>query len=162
MNSALESLHYIDDPLCLQVPYKYLKELIKEPPYCLTARLFAVVAISSCFIIPMMEALSRLFWIMLSSCKAKAKDQQVCTEIIHTSLTTTSTSNSTYSFDSDGISFIIDNSDTCVICNQRDLFIGRISTEQVAITTCEGDSSKQRYLGTMRLVFTDDSNTNHS
>ena len=30
------------------------------------------------------------------------------------------------------------------------------------MTTCEGDSAKQQYLGTMRLVLTDDSNTNHS
>ena len=118
MNSALEYLHYIDDPICLQVPYEHLKERIKEPPDFLIARLFAVVAIESCFVIPMLKDLSRFFWIMLSSCKAKAKDQQVCTEIIHTYLTTTSTSNSAYSFDSDGISFIIDNSATCVICNQ--------------------------------------------
>ena len=162
MNSALEYLHYIDDPLCLQVTYDYLKEHINEPPDSLIARIFAVVAISSCFVIPILKALSWIFWIMLSSRKAKAKDQQVCTEIIHTSLTTTSTSNSAYSFDSCGISFIVDNSATCVICNQRDLFIVRFSTEQVSITTCEGDSAKKRYLRTMRLIFTDDSNTNHS
>ena len=30
------------------------------------------------------------------------------------------------------------------------------------MTTCEGDSAKQRYLGTMRLILTDESNTNHS
>ena len=30
------------------------------------------------------------------------------------------------------------------------------------MTTCEGDSDKQRCLGTMRLILTDDSNTNQS
>ena len=29
INSALEYLHYIDDPICLQVPYEHLKERIK-------------------------------------------------------------------------------------------------------------------------------------
>ena len=118
--------------------------------------------ISSCFVIPILKDLSRFFWIMLSSRKAKAKNQQVCTEIIHTALTTTLTSNYAYSFDFDGISYIIDNSSTYVICNQRYLFIGRISIEQVLMTTCEGDSYKQRYLGTIRFILTDDSNTNHS
>ena len=99
---------------------------------------------------------------MLISRKAKSKDQKVFTEIIHTALKTTSTSNYAYCFDSDGIIFIIYNSATCVICNQRDLFIGSLSTEQVSMTTCEGDSAKQQYLGTMRLILTDDSNTNHS
>ena len=128
MNYALESLYYIDDPLCLQVPYEYLKERIKEPPYCLIARLFAVVAIASCFVIPILKALSRFFWVILSSRKSKAKYEKVCTEIIHTALTSTLISNSADPFDSDGISFIVDNSATCVNCNQRDLFIGRLST----------------------------------
>ena len=128
MDSALESPNCIDDPLCLQVPYEYIKERIKEPPDCLIARLFAIVEIPSYFVIPILKDLSRFFCIMLSSIKAKANDQQVCTEIIHTALTNISTSNSAYSFEFDGISFIIDNSATCVIFNQRDVFIGLLST----------------------------------
>ena len=124
MNSALEYLHYIDDPLCLQVTYEYIKERIKEPLYCLISRLFSVAAMVSYFVIPILKALPWFFCIMISSRKAKEKYQQVCTEVIHRALTTTLTSNYTYSFGSDGISFIVDNSATCVICNQRDLFLG--------------------------------------
>ena len=115
MNYALEYLHFIGNPLFLQVPYEYLKKRIKEPPDCLIARILSVASIASCFVIPIVKALSRFFWIMLSSRKAKERYQKVCTDIIHTYLTTTSTSNSAYSVDSDGIIFIIDNPATCVI-----------------------------------------------
>ena len=80
----------------------------------------------------------------------------------HTALATSDKSNSPFSFDTDGISFIIDNSATCIICNQRDLFVGRLSSEQVSMTTCEGDTAKQRYIGTMQLILIDDSNVDHS
>ena len=46
--------------------------------------------------------------------------------------------------------------------NQRDLFVSYIKSIQVCMTTCEGDIAKQRYLGTLRLILTDDSNKNNS
>ena len=73
MNSALEYLHYIDDPLCLQFPYEYLKERIKKTTDWLIARQFSIVAIASCFAIPILKDLYWFFWIILISRKAKAK-----------------------------------------------------------------------------------------
>ena len=69
---------------------------------------------------------------------------------------------SAFYFDTDGISFILDNSATYIMCNQRDLFVGCLSSEQVSMTTCEGYTVKQIYLGTMRLILTYDSNVDHS
>ena len=59
---ALESLEYTDDLLRLQVPYDYIEAQLKEPPDCLLARLAAMAAISCCFVIPFLQALSRLLW----------------------------------------------------------------------------------------------------
>ena len=94
--------------------------------------------------------------------KCISHPQQCCITHTHTALSTSANSNSPFSFDTDGISFIINNSATCIICNQRDLFVGRLSSEKVSMTTCEGDTVKQRYIGNMQLILTDDSNVDHS
>ena len=84
--------------------------------------------------------------------------QQICVTPTHTALATFPNSEPPLFFDTDGISFIIESSATCIICNQRDLFIGRLSSEQVSMTTCEEDTAKQIYLGTMQLILKDESN----
>ena len=118
-----------------------------------------MAAISCCFVIPVLQALSRIFWLVLRSL---FHQQHCCITHTHTALATSYNSNFPFSFDTHGISFIINNSATCIICNQSDLFVGRLSYEQVSMTTCEGYTVKQRYLGTMRLILIYDSNVDHS
>ena len=65
-------------------------------------------------------------------------------------------------FDTDGIPFIIDNSATCILSNVRSLFIGPLKAESTSITTADGEVSKQRYIGIMRLKLTDDANVLYS
>ena len=81
--------------------------------------------------------------------KCISHHHQCCITPTHTALATLPNPEPPFFFDTDGISFIIDISATCIICNQRDLFIGSLSSEQVPMTTCEGDTVHQRYLGTM-------------
>ena len=59
---ASESLEYTDDTLRLQVPYNYIEARLKEPNDFLLARLDEMAAISCCFVIPFLQALSRLLW----------------------------------------------------------------------------------------------------
>ena len=139
MRIASESLEYIDDPLRLQVPYDYIEARLKEPPDCLLARLAAMAAISCCFVIPVLLA---LYWLLWQVFRSLFHQQPCCITHTHTALATSTNSNSPFSFDTDGISFIIDNSANCIICNQRDLFVGRLSSEQVSMMTCEGETVK--------------------
>ena len=122
------------------------------------------------FIIPVLQAPTRLVHLMLSRVfcyeslppathvEVLPEPCSCCKHVSHTTLVTATGSNDAYSFDTDGVSFIIDNSETCIMSNKRDLFVGCLKPVQVSMTTCEGDITKQRYLGTLRLVLTDDSN----
>ena len=158
ISAAKESLEYFDDPLYLQVPYEYVEARIIKPPACIIAKLFAIPILSSCFVIPILQALSWLILLMIRrvihstpqvspqykrTCKCIPRScvpRTYCTEIkveesqssqvaSHTALETSSKSDNAFSFDTDGIRFIINNSATCIICNKRDLFVGRLSAE---------------------------------
>ena len=52
------------------------------------------------------------------------------------------------SFGTDGISFIVDNSATCIICNVRSQFVGTLTTEATTTESANGPVVKQRYIGT--------------
>ena len=57
---------------------------------------------------------------------------------------------------------MIDNSATGIICNIRKLFISALQPTQVTLETAEGSTTKTKYVGTMRLVLTDDAFKHHS
>ena len=61
-----------------------------------------------------------------------------------------------YSFDTDGIPFIIDNSATGAICNDKSLFIGPLRPCKIVLGTAEGIQTKTRHVGTLRLKLRDD------
>lgn len=63
-----------------------------------------------------------------------------------------------YNFDSDGISFVIDNSATCIICNDRTQFVGDLERQDCHVETSVG-KGKCEYLGTLRVHLTDDAGT---
>jgi len=69
---------------------------------------------------------------------------------------------STVTFDMDGIPFIVDNSATCIITNERSLFIGNLTAVNVKVDTIEATQVRQRYEGTIRLELVDDSNVTHT
>jgi hypothetical protein len=69
---------------------------------------------------------------------------------------------STVTFDTDGIPFIVDNSATCIITNERSIFVGNLSSVNVKVDTIEATQTRQRYEGTIRLKLVDDSSVAHS
>jgi len=69
--------------------------------------------------------------------------------------------NAPVSFDTDGIPFIIDNSATCIICNERSLFVGTLRPENYKVETVQTTVSQKCYAGTIRLELVDDSNDTH-
>ena len=71
------------------------------------------------------------------------------------------TDDNAFSWDTDGIPFIIDNSATGIITNVRKLFVGPLRPTRVTLETADGLSTTTKYTGTMRLVLTDDANKHH-
>ena len=59
-------------------------------------------------------------------------------------------------FDTDGITFVIDNSATCIICNDRSQFIGNLRIEDGGVETANGLSTTS-WKGTIKITLTDDS-----
>jgi len=64
-------------------------------------------------------------------------------------------------FDTDGITFVIDNSATCIICNDKSQFIGNLREQSCIVETANGGSSTS-WVGTIRLTLTDDSGKNYT
>ena len=171
---ATKTFQLSDDPIRLQVPYDHNEVRISKPPDCMTSKLIGIMGVACCFIIPVLQALIRLAWLLLSRVfyyesppsathvDAQPKPCLCCKHVSHTVLATDTVANDAFSFDTNRVSFIIDNSATCIISNQRELFVGRLKSVQVSMTTCEGYIAKKRYLGTLRLALTDDSNKTHS
>ena len=62
----------------------------------------------------------------------------------------------------DVISFVIDNSETAIICNQRRLSKGPLIPMLVALETGEELTTTIKLVGSMKLILTDDANKHHS
>ena len=73
----------------------------------------------------------------------------------------TNPSESPFSWATDGIPFIIDNSATAIISNERKLFPGPLVPTKVTLETAEGVSTKTKKVGRIRRVLTDNINQNH-
>ena len=67
----------------------------------------------------------------------------------------------TFTWDTDGIPFIVDNSATAIISNVRRLFTGPLQPRSVTVETYQGQTTKTALVGSLRLVLTDDSGSNH-
>ena len=67
-----------------------------------------------------------------------------------------------FSWDKDGMKFIVDNSATGIISNVKKLFVGPIIHTIVTMETYEGLKTSTEYVGTMRLVLTDNANKHHT
>ena len=67
----------------------------------------------------------------------------------------------TITFDTDGIPFIVNNSETCIITNERSLFLGNLTLVNFQADRIKAAQVRQRYEGTIRLKIVDDSNVAH-
>jgi hypothetical protein len=64
------------------------------------------------------------------------------------------------SWDTDGLYFCVDNSATCIICNDRSMFIGDLSPSKAEVLTSNGQNVPPQE-GTLRLVLEDDTGVQH-
>ena len=67
-----------------------------------------------------------------------------------------------FSWNTDGIQFVLDNSATSIISNERRLFHGHLTPTRVTLETADGVSTKTQLVGICRLVLTDNNNKNYT
>ena len=68
----------------------------------------------------------------------------------------------TFPWDTDGITFAVDNSATAIIRNERRLFHGHLTPTRVMLETAEGVRTKTQLVGIFRFVLTNNTNINHT
>ncbi len=67
-----------------------------------------------------------------------------------------------FSVDTDGVYFIIDNSANGGICNIKSMFVGDFKNQKVTLITAEGKTTTIKKVGTICLVLKDDPGKNWS
>ena len=65
VSAAIESIEYINDPAHLQITYDYIALCIKKHLECVVAKLLALFKIACCFVILIIQALSRLLCVVV-------------------------------------------------------------------------------------------------
>ena len=142
---------FFDDPLRLSTPYQYFVDIAGEPPDNAFRRLLALIGISLIFIGILIQATMRIH---MHAVTASQLDKSASQASLATVDPQEGTDNS-FSFDSDGLPFVIDNSATCIICNDRAQFVGHLRAEKSSIETTNGSASAE-FVGTISLTLTSD------
>ena len=67
-----------------------------------------------------------------------------------------------FSWDTDGIPFVVDNPATAIISNKQILSHGHLTPTRVTLETADGVSTKTQLVRSCRLVLTDNKNKNYT
>ena len=174
---AAKAIIYYDDPLRMAIPYEFLLKRLPKPPDGITKGLLSLSLIISIYSWIVAKGLTRLWYQLVTAHlfkkdthnifvrfgrKRRHKSRQLPTLHIKMFTTHANPDENAFSWDTDGIPFVIDNSATGIICNVRKLFVGPLQPTRVTLETAEGLTTKTKYVGTMRLVLTDDARKHHT
>ena len=176
---------YIDDPLRLRQPYEFMAKRQVKPPDGMLLDILAFLAVALTFLWPVLCGYRRLLTILLKRRLSKLNDtlQGRNEDIVRqwkkkrnqqkTALFTHAIRKEKYAFlaenvndailstwDSDGIFFCVDNCATCIICNDKSLFVGDLKASRAEVHTSNGQNTPALE-GTIRLVLTDDAGDQH-
>ena len=113
---------FFDDPLRLSIPYNYFADIAGEPPDNAFRRLLAFICISLIFIGTLIQATIRIHMHATTA----SLDNRLASQALFATVDPQEGTNNSFSFDSDGLPFVIDNSATCIICNDRAQFVGHL------------------------------------
>jgi hypothetical protein len=145
---STKSLFY-DGSLRLSAPYNYFAAVAGEPPNNAFHQILVFMGIVMIFSSVLFSAALRIQRHAVTSCKISSRLSLV-------SLATSEIQECTdfsFSFDSDGLLFVIDNSAICIICNNRMQFVGDLQAERSSVETTHGSASTD-YVGTISLTVT--------
>ncbi len=145
---SAKSLFY-DEPLWLPVPYKYFAVVAREPPDNAFCQILAFMGIILIFSSVLFSAALHIHRHAVTSCKILSRFSPI---FLATSEIQEGT-NFFFSFDSDGLLFVINNSATCIICNDWTQFVGDLWAERSSVETTRSSASTD-YVGTISLTIT--------
>ena len=156
--AAACAIKYYDDPLHLALPYLFFMDLLPEPPDGFVKSFFSLALILFVYFYPIFIALIRDWTKLICSCiilsddknvfnrhgrRREKRRQQIPCLYIKVFASNANPSESPFSWDTDGIPFIIDNSATSIIRNERKLFTGPLVPTKVKLETAKGVSTKK-------------------
>ena len=141
------------DPLRLSVPYQFLVPRCFKPPDCQLRRGLTIALIIAIYLVPLSRGLLYLAYLRARksfglSAPFPGTSPKPCPRCPRVALATSGPAlrgSDSVSFETDGIPFIVDNSATCIITNDRSLFPGPLVAVQVQVDTIESSKSRQRY-----------------
>jgi hypothetical protein len=191
VSDVKQRLLYYDDPLLLSVPYEYIAKAKIEPPDGILYDVIAFLALLCVFMTSILRGyiwlLYRLFYKKISRHfnqlvhwlrgRVRGGTPNGTTEgagTRHVCLTLSVLSKERFAFlaehvadahlaswDTDGIYFCIDNCATCIICNERSMFIGDLKPSNSEVLTSNGQNVPATE-GTIRIVLDDDDGVSHT
>ena len=141
---------YFDDPLRLSEPYWFFRRRAGRPPDNAFTRFIAIAGIVLLFA----SVLGYRLYLLKNQEGTKMASSPTG-NTRHVALTSSmdvckECSDTSHSFDSDGIPFVIDNSATCIICNDRSQFVGPLRVQHTSIETTHGTANSS-YAGTIAI-----------
>eukprot|EP00956_Cyclotella_meneghiniana_P034393 scaffold104389_cov21-Cyclotella_meneghiniana.AAC.1 len=190
LDSLVKDLFYkqihFDDPLKLKIPYEFMAKRPLKPPDGMLLDIIAFIAVVLTFLWPVLCGYRRLLTIILRRKCSKFNDtlrgrnEDIVKEWKHkmnqmkkVALFTKSINEDRYAFlaenvddsilstwDTDGVFFCVDNCATCIICNDKSLFVGDLKPCTSEVHTSNGQNTPALE-GTIRLVLTDDTGDRH-
>ena len=143
----------------MAVPYVYLLEILPEPPDGLLKSILSLTLILIVYLYPILRGLTRLW---RRSLIAYMSERKLPTLHIRMYATAADPNDKAFSWDTDGIPFVVDNSATAIISNQRQLFHGHLTPTRVTLETADVVSTKNQLVEICRLVLTENKNENYT
>ncbi len=113
------------DPLRLAIPNEYLLARVFKPPDCSLTKLLTILLLLGLYSVPLVRGTLHLSCLRLHTLFRVGAESVTSCIALATTLPPRA-GNAPVSFDTDGILFIIDNSATCIICNECSLFVGNL------------------------------------
>ena len=142
--AAATTLVFYNDPLRLAVPCVYLLEILPEPPDGLLKSIFSLPII---LIVYLYLILRGLICLGGRSLIAYMSHRKFPTLHIRMYATAADPNEKTFSWDTYGIPFVVDNSATAIISNERILLYGHITPKRVTLETADGVNTKTQLVG---------------
>ena len=171
--AAASAAVFYDDPLHLSIPYTFFLERLPEPPDGFLKSVLYSTLILFLFLYPILWGLISLWLrhigaynfskIFVNQDRYRRKRHKILPKLyIKSFASNASSGNSAFSWDTDRIPFVVDNSATAIMCNERKLFTGPLTLVSVTLATAEGITTTTKLVGALHLGITDDSNEHHT
>ena len=128
-------------------------------PTACSKKIWSITLIIIVYLYPILRDLTRL---RRRSLIAYMSQHKLPTLHIRMYATAADPNEKTFSWDIDGIPFVVDNSATTIISNERRLFQGHLTPKRVTLETADRVSTKTQLVGICRLVLTNNTNIHHT